>query len=93
MRKALFTGKPEKLNKYANAQPKNRAVASKCTIKLKYKESKHLKGCSGPALVTLFRSLVLTIVGPQRLATSQVVDDQQNVDPVCFGGKPAWAHE
>ena len=26
--------------------------------------------------------LVLTVVGPRRLATSQMVDDQQNVDPV-----------
>ena len=28
--------------------------------------------------------LVLTVVGPKRLATSQMVDDQQNVDPVLF---------
>ena len=28
--------------------------------------------------------LVLTVVGPKRLATSQMVDDQQNVDPILF---------
>ena len=31
-----------------------------------------------------FARLVLTVVGPKRLATSQMVDDQQNVDPVMF---------
>ena len=31
-----------------------------------------------------FARLVLTIVGPERLATIKMVDDQQNVDPVCF---------
>ena len=28
--------------------------------------------------------MVLTVVGPKRLATSKMVDDQQNVDPVLF---------
>ena len=28
--------------------------------------------------------LVLTVVGPERLATIKMVDDQQNVDPVMF---------
>ena len=31
-----------------------------------------------------FARLVLTVVGPKRLATSQMVDDQQNVDLVLF---------
>ena len=36
------------------------------------------------SLLSEFARLVLTVVGPKRLATSQMVDDQQNVDPVCF---------
>ena len=35
----------------------------------------------GPKYLNL---LVLTIVGPEQLATSKMVDDRQNVDPVCF---------
>ena len=31
-----------------------------------------------------FARLVLTIVGPERLATIKMVDDQQNVDLVCL---------
>ena len=30
------------------------------------------------------RSLLLTIVGPERLATIKMVEDQQNVDLVCL---------
>ena len=36
------------------------------------------------SLLSEFARLVLTVVGPKRLATSQMVDDQQNVDPVLF---------
>ena len=34
------------------------------------------------SLLSEFARLVLTVVGPKRLATSQMVDNQQNVDPV-----------
>ena len=44
-------------------------------------QSKHLKGHSGPRVRHLFYSesqrLVLTVVGPERLATIKIVDDQQ----------------
>ena len=38
------------------------------------------------SLLSEFARLVLTVVGPKRLATSQMVDDQQNVDPVLIYG-------
>ena len=38
----------------------------------------------GQSLLSEFARMVLTIVGPERLATIKMVDDQQNVDPVMF---------
>ena len=55
MRKALFTGLAEQVNKYANAQPKNRAVASKRTIELKHKEwLNQMNNCALLAICCLF---------------------------------------
>ena len=36
------------------------------------------------SLLSEFARMVLTIVGPERLATIKMVDDQQNVDLVCL---------
>ena len=38
----------------------------------------------GQSLLSEFARMVLTIVGPERLATIKMVDDQQNVDLVCL---------
>ena len=54
-------------------------------------ESQHGPMNNGPqkftgwsSLLSEFARLVLTIVGPEQLATSKMVDDRQDVDPVCF---------
>ena len=38
----------------------------------------------GQSLLSEFARMVLTIVGPERLATIKMVEDQQNVDLVCL---------